>query len=494
MSKDTVARRSQLSPAKQALLDRRLGRTGAGGAAAGAAGRAGAPQSIPRRAPGAVVPLSFQQQRLWRQFEAEGKPSFYNNSVRFRGRLDVSALSRALNEIVRRHEVLRTTFKEAGGQIVQVVHPPTPSELAEEDWRGVPEAGREARVRAKAMEQAGPFDMERGPLFRASLLRLGEDEYVLIFTLLHIISDAWSINLLDHELSILYGAYSGARLPALPELPIDYSDYALWQREALGGDALAPQVAYWKERLRGCPPILPLPTDVPRPPRQTFSAAYESTLLPAEGVEPLRALALREKATLFMTLLAALKVLLGALTGRDDVPVAMGVAGRQHIQTERLVGCFLNTLILRTDLGGDPTFAELLGRVRERCLGAMANQEVPFQMLVEELLPESDERYPPLVQVSFSLRHVPPPEAAAASPLKASLSLVDAGRAAFDLSLRVQDSALGLDCTLEYNSDLFRPETVRRMLEGYVALLLRVGSNPRVRLSELTPAAGHGGA
>jgi hypothetical protein len=482
MSDTSAARRQQLSPAKQALLNRWMGRSSEG-ARVPAISEA---KRIPPRPTGASAPLSFQQQRLWRELEAEGKPSFYNNAVRFRGHVDVAALSRALNEIIRRHEVLRTTFSIANSQIVQVVHAPQPTELTAEDWRGVPAEERESKMHAKAMEQAGPFDLERGPLFRTALLRLGETEYVLLFTLLHIISDAWSIELLDHELSVLYNAYSSAHLPTLPELPIQYADYAYWQREALGSDALAQQVSYWQEQLRDCPSVLPLPTDFPRPARQTFNAGYESILLPAEELASLRSVALRESATLFMTLLAALKVLLRARTGRDDVPVATGVAGRQHVETERLVGCFINTLVVRTDLSGDPAFANLLGRVRERCLGAFANQEVPFQMVVEQLQPSPIGGYPPLVQVSFALHQERPRESVSASSLKASLSVMDVGRAALDLTLRAAESEQGLDCTLEYNRDLFRPATIRQMLDDYLTLLRQVGSNPARRLSELS--------
>ena len=283
----------------------------------------------------------------------------------------------------------------------------------------------------------------------------------------------------------LYHAFAEGKPAPLPELPIQYGDYAQWQRQLLEEQPLKDELAYWRAQLHGCPPVLPLPTDSPRPPAQTFRGAHESLLLPHELSESLKALGRREGVTLFMTMLAVLKVLLSLNTGREDIAVATGIAGRQQVETERLIGCFINTLVMRTSLAGEPTFKELLHRVREVALGAFAHQEIPFQKLLDELLPAPDPRYPPLVQVSFAL-HNAAREGPEAAGLRMNLSAIGAGRAAFDLTLRVQDTGQGMMCTMEYNTDLFRPATVKRMLENYRRLSERVADRAEQKLSDLT--------
>jgi hypothetical protein len=470
--------RERLSNAKLALLEKRLGRSFS---------EVGAVRHIPRRPLKERAPLSFQQQRQWLLLEREGLPSFYNNVVRLTGDLDALAFSRAFDEVVSRHEILRTTFVVEDGRPVQFIHPPQESNMAFVDLSGLPEAEREARAAQLSEEQARPFDLARGPVFRAALVRLEEHEHLLLFTLLHLVSDRWSIKVLTQEMGAIYHALAAGKPAPLPELPIQYGDYALWQRQLLEeGESLRQELPYWLAQLQGCPPVLPLQTDNPRPPLQTFRGAHESLMLPQELSESLKALSRREGATLFMTMLAVLKVLLSLCTGREDIAVATGIAGRQQGETERLIGCFINTLVIRTSLAGDPTFKELLSRVREVALGAYAHQEMPFQKLVEELLPAPDPRYPPLVQVSFALHNAAREEATPAEGLRMSLSAVDAHRAAFDLTLRVQETTQGMICTLEYNADLFHPATVTKMLENYRRLSERVAERAEQRLSDLT--------
>ena len=465
---------NQLSGAKLALLEKRLGRTFSD---------AGVTSRIPRRPLKERAPLSIQQQRQWLSIEKEGRPSFYHFVVQLTGSLDATAFCRAFDELVNRHEILRTTFVVENGQPVQAIHPPRQSNMDFEDLSGLSADEREQRVAQLSAELARPFDLDRGPLHRAALLRLGDDEHVLLFTLLHLISDHWSIKLFISEISTFYRAGLEGKAAPLPELPIQYGDYAWWQQQPSERERLNEELEYWRAQLQKYDPVLRLPTDKPRPALQTFRGAHESILLSPELSESLQALSVREGVTLFMTMLAVLNVLLSSLTGRKDIGIATGVAGRHQVETEPLIGAFINTLVMRNNLEGDPAFTELLRRVREVALGAFAHQEMPFQKLVEELIPFPNPSYSPLVQVSFAL-HNAAREAEPAGELRMNLSAVDPGRSPFDLTLRIQ-TGQGMICSLEYNTDLFEPATITKILERYKQLSEQVAEDAERRLSQL---------
>ncbi|HWS54702.1 MAG TPA: amino acid adenylation domain-containing protein, partial [Pyrinomonadaceae bacterium] len=350
------------------------------------------------------LPLSYAQQRLWFIEQLEPGNTIYNvpAAVRLEGELDAGALERALTEVVRRHESLRTTFPSVDGRPAQVISPPAPVELDAVDLSRLPVGEREEEARRLAAEESQrPFDLAAGPLFRASLLRLAGDEHVLLVTAHHIVSDGWSIGILVNELSALYAAFVRNEEPQLAELPIQYADYAAWQRQWLSGRLLDEQLRYWRERLSGAPPVLELPTDRPRPPVQTFRGSTHRFALSAETSRAAARLAEREGATPFMLLLAAFDALLYRYTGQSDVVVGTAVAGRTRAETERLIGFFVNTLALRTEVRGDEPFRGLLAKVREACLGAYAHQEAPFERVVEGARPERSLGHAPLFQVMF---------------------------------------------------------------------------------------------
>ncbi|HLL48663.1 MAG TPA: condensation domain-containing protein, partial [Longimicrobiaceae bacterium] len=360
-------------------------------------------ERVPRTGP---LPLSFAQQRLWLVDRIEpDSPAYVMPAVlRLRGPLDVGALRTGLDALVRRHETLRTVFAEREGGPVQLVLPPARVPLPVLDLRPVPGARREAEAeRQVGAESLRPFDLARGPLLRAALLRLGEDDHVLCFTLHHIVSDGWSMGVLVREVSTLYDAARRGGTARLPEMPVQYADYAVWQRAWLRGDVLEAQIAYWRERFAGAPPLLEIPTDRPRAQGQSPRAASRGLVLSPALSKRLRALSRHEGTTLFMTLLASWQVLLGRYAGQEDVVVGSPIAGRNRRETEGLIGFFVNMLALRADLGGDPTWRELLDRVRETALGAYAHQDLPFERLVEELGVERSLTHPPVFQVTFAL-------------------------------------------------------------------------------------------
>ncbi|MEW5926813.1 MAG: amino acid adenylation domain-containing protein [Gemmatimonadota bacterium] len=433
------------------------------------------------------LPLSFAQERLWFLDRLEPGSAFYNipAALRMGGDLDLPALESALGEIVRRHEALRTVFAEVDGAPAQAVVPFGGFALAVEDLSRLGEGEREAEAgRRAAADAARPFDLARGPLFRAALLRLADDDHVLLLCLHHAVSDAWSLDVLFRELSALYGAYREGGESPLPELPVQYADFAVWQREQLRGEALERQLAWWRERLAGAPALLELPTDRPRPPVQTYRGATERVELSAELLDRLQALARGEGATLFMTLLAAWQALLARYAGTEDVVVGSPIAGRTRRETEGLIGFFLNTLVLRTDLGGDPSFREVLRRVREATLGAYEHQEVPFERLVEELQPERSLGHAPLFQVMLVLQE---PERAGGGLPGLELSRVGAagGTAKFDLTLALARHPGGLTGTLEYATDLFERATARRMIAHLGRVLEQATADPDARLADL---------
>jgi amino acid adenylation domain-containing protein len=432
------------------------------------------------------APLSFSQQRLWLLDRMEPGNAFYNESavVRLRGRLDVPALERTISEIVRRHEALRTIFPAIDGRPIQVIQPAYFLSLSIDDLGALPEGEREDRIRRliKA-EVRRPFDLEKGPLIRAGLLRSSADEYTLVVTLHHIICDRWSMGALIREVGLLYQSFvSGDRSP-LPELPVQYADYAYWQRQWMCGEELESQLSYWKRRLAGAPPALELPTDRPRPPARKLRGARLSAALGPELSRELENLSRERGVTLFMTLLAAFQTLLHRYTGQTDIVIGSPVAGRTMAEVEGLIGFFVNTLVLRADLSANPTYLALLDRVRDMALGAYAHQDLPFERLVEDLQPERDLSRTPLFQVMAVLQNapMPPPEL---SGLDLNPLEVDHEVAKFDLTLFLTETAQGLRAEIEYDRDLFDTETISRALGHYRRLLEEVVVNPDRRLSD----------
>jgi amino acid adenylation domain-containing protein len=433
------------------------------------------------------MPLSFAQERLWllEQLGAAGAAYTIAAGVRLEGGLDVVALDRAFCELVKRHETLRTRFTAVEGTPVQVIEPGRLLRLEVGDLSGLAEDERLAAVRRRSGEMARePFDLEHGPLFRASLFKLSAEEHVVVVVMHHIISDGWSLGVLIREVGALYGALvAGGRSP-LAELSVQYADYTLWQREWLQGEVLEQQVAYWKERLAGAPAALDLPTDRMRPAVQSFrGTGYGFTLSP-EIADALARLARSEGATLFMVLLAALQTTLSRWSGQDDIVVGTPIAGRTHRQTEGLIGFFVNMLALRTDLSGDPSFRELLRRVKEVTLEAYAHQDLPFEKLVEVLRPVRDLSRQPIFQVLLALQNVPQ-ERLELPGLRLSRVGGEHVTARFDLSLYVQETEQGLRGHFEYATELFDGSTIERLAGHFERLLGGVMAAPDCRLSEL---------
>ncbi|HEX2188119.1 MAG TPA: amino acid adenylation domain-containing protein, partial [Longimicrobiaceae bacterium] len=385
-------------------------------------------------------------------------------------------------ELVERHETLRTTFAEREGEPVQVIHPPAPVPLPLVDLRGAPGGGSQAR-RLAAEEALRPFDLTLGPLLRSTLLRLGDEDHVLLFTMHHVVTDGWSMDVLVRELSALYAALGRGEAPRLPALPVQYADFAVWQRAWLRGEVLDEQIGFWKKELAGAPPLLEVPLDRPRRVGQSPREASRPVALPPEVSDGLRALARREGATLFMTTLAAWQTLLGRYAGQQDVVVGTPVAGRNRLETEGLIGFFVNMLALRAHLSGDPTWTELLGRVREAALGAYAHQDLPFERLVEELAVERSLTHSPVFQVTFALQR----SGGEGPPTLGELELEPfgggGGVARYDLGLVMTDEPAGLGATLSYRESLFEAATVARMADHLAILLEAMAAAPGRRLS-----------
>jgi amino acid adenylation domain-containing protein len=436
------------------------------------------------------LPLSFAQERLWFLDQLERGSASYNlpAALRLAGALDEAALERALGEIVRRHEVLRTVFHEVDGGAVQVVAPFAGFALPVDDLSGLSETAREAEVRRRAREDAArPFDLAEGPLFRAALLRLADEEHVLLVCLHHIVFDGWSSGVLFRELGALYAAFARGEPAPLPPLPVQYADFAVWQREQLAGEALDRQLAYWKARLAGAPALLELPTDRPRPAVQSHQGARETFDLPRALLDRLQALGRSEGATLYMVMLSAFQLLLSRYSGSEDVVVGSPIAGRTRKEVEELIGFFANTLVLRTDLSGDPSFRELLGRVREGTLGAYEHQEVPFERLVAELQPKRSMGHSPLFQVMFALQNADR-SGFGVEGLRMEGVGAELETTKFDLGLTAVPHDGGVHGTLEYSTALFDRATVRRMLGHLERVLEQVAADADVRLSCLVLA------
>jgi amino acid adenylation domain-containing protein len=471
---------ASLSPAKLELLAQRLKKR---------SGEGTEKQEIERRPRDSNAPprLSYAQQWLWFLDQLEPGSLAYNIStaVCLTGQLNLAALERSLEEVIRRHEILRTTFHVMQGEPRQLIAPAFNLKLPVLDLSNLSETRRELKVHELAAEQGQhAFDLARGPLLRLSLLRLGPEEHVVLLTMHHIISDGWSVSIFIQEMAQLYQGFSQGHAVSLPQLPIQYADFAEWQRGLLEAEASSTQLDYWKQRLTGAPALLELPADKPRPAMQSFRGARQSFALTSALSEGLIDLSRREGVTLFMTLLASFQTLLSRYTGRDDILVGTPVAGRNRIEVERLIGFFANTLVLRTDLAGDPTFRELLGRVREVALGAYSHQDLPFEKLVEKLQPVRNLSHNPLFQVLFALQNTPP-RTLDLPGLAWSTLKVDTQTARFDLALELREGPEGITGVCEYSTDLFETTTIARMLEHLQNLLDGIVANPDKRLSAL---------
>ncbi len=430
-------------------------------------------------------PLTFAQLRLWFLEQLSPGESSYLVpwSIRIQGCLDVEALEQSLNEVVRRHEILRTTFSARGGEPMQMVAAPSYLPLVQINLDHLQDREAEARRRIAA-EAKQPIDLETGPMVRASLLRLSEEEHLLLLTMHHISFDGWSRGIWIREMAALYEGYRDGKEVRLPDLPIQYGDYAVWQRERCGEEQLAGELAYWKEQLADAPATLDLPTDHPRPAVQTNSGASYRAQWPESLTRALKAVGQREGATLFMVLLSVFQALLARYSGQNDVLVGTPLANRSRRELEQLIGYFANTIVLRARLDGNPIFRELLAQVRETALGAYAHAELPFERLVEELEPVRSLSYNPIFQVLFSLRNAPQEELAL-SGLKLEFVGPSAESAKFDLSFFFSEHQGGLACRVEYNTDLYSEAVISGMLVHYRRLLESVVEDTGVRLGEV---------
>ncbi len=437
-----------------------------------------------------AFPASFAQRRLWFIQQLEPNSPAYNVPLLLglSGHLDVPALKQALGTIVDRHEALRTTFTLLNGEPVQVIND-VALDLSFTDMGGATaDEQAEQRERLTRAEVIRPFDLERGPLFRATLLRLNPQEHVLLLVIHHAVFDGWSAGVLRRELSECYRAYRSGESPRLADLPVQYGDFAVWQREWLKGKVLERQLAYWRTHLSGAPHVLELPTDYLRPDKQTYRGSSVTRMIPRHVLDGIRELSQREGTTAFMTLLAAFQILLARYTGQEDIVVGSPIANRTRSELEGLIGFFANSLPLRTDLSGDPSFRQLLARVREVALEAYAHQDLPFERLVEELQPERSPGRNPVFQVMFTLQN--------ASAMSVKLIDIEVRRlplkgrtSKFDLTLSLREGTRGLRARLEYNTDLFHSTTIMEMLGQYRTLLEGIVAEPDRRVSAL-PLAG----
>ena len=432
------------------------------------------------------LPLSYAQQRLWFIDQLQPGGISYNvpGAVSIEGPLDAQELERCLHEIVRRHQSLRTRFVSGDDGPQQVIDNELRIDLPVVDVSSLPDDQRESKARELAKAAVvEPFDLTTGPLLRVTLLRLEEQRHVLVVVMHHIISDAWSVGLLEREVSVLYGAFAAGRPSPLPELPIQYPDFSVWQRKYLDREVLEKKSEYWKRQLANLE-ALELPTDKPRPLIQTEHGANVALNLPVDLTSKLKDLGRQEASTLYMVLLAAFQVLLFRYTGQEDVAVGSPVAGRTRSETEKLIGCFINTLVLRSDLSGDPTFAQLTQRVKEVTLQAFAHQDVPFEKLVEMLQPERNLSRTPLFQALFVLQNAPRSDlqfgAAKVHPFELDLKTTK-----FDLTLILGETASGMTGMLQYNTDLFEAATIQRMAANYQVLLESIVAGPEQAISEL---------
>ncbi len=486
----TASRMAALSPEKKKLLEQRL------------KGLSTAPPSIPKRPEGGAPELSFAQQRLWFLDQLVPGNPFYNifSPLPIQFAVNVDILRRCLNEIVRRHEALRTTFTSLEGKPVQVIAPALDLAMPLIDLTSMPAATRDAEALRLATEEARkPFDLAAGPLIRCSLLRLTAQYHLLLLSMHHIVSDGWSMGILLQELGALYMSFAAGQPSTLPELPIQYADFAVWQRGWLKGAVLENQLSYWRRQLKDIP-NLDIHADRPRPVMPTFRGSYFPLQFPSSLIASLKRLSSEHDATLFMTMLAGFQSLLHHYTGQDDIVVGSPVANRNRSEIEGLIGFFVNSLIMRADFRGDPTFEALLVRVRETALEAYANQDLPFEILVEELHSDRDLSRNPLFQVIFQLMSAPTGASSSSSPETASKAAssasssassgggavnIQTGTAKFDLNVTLWETPEGVAGGIEFNTDIFDLSTVARMATQYTSLLHGIVAHPNHHISEL---------
>jgi amino acid adenylation domain-containing protein/thioester reductase-like protein len=469
---------AELSPEKRALLLQKLNQQ---------KGKVSPAKIQPQSRDTQNFPLSYAQQRLWFFSQLEPESSAYNipAAIRLTGRLNVVALENSINEIVRRHEILRTKFTIVDAEPLQVINQENLIPISVVNLQDIPQTAREIEaLRLAKLEAENPFNLEKDSLIRVTLLKLKEQYHIILFTLHHIVSDAWSTGILIRELTQLYKAYDSCQSNNLPDLPIQYIDFAVWQRQYLQKEVLQTQLNYWKQQLGGDLPVLELPTDRPRPAIQTDKGATKEFLLSESLTKSLQKLSQQEGVTLFMTLLTAFKVLLHRYTQQDDILIGTPIANRNRSEIEGLIGFFVNTLVLRSNLAGNPTFKEILKQVREVTLGAYAHQDLPFEQLVEELQPERDLSHSSLFQVMFILQNAPT-EVLHLPNLTLNPLEVESKTANFDLTLSMVETEAGLMGGIEYNTDLFDADRITRMLGHFQTLLTGIIVHPNQHLSDL---------
>jgi hypothetical protein len=463
---------------------------------------------VPRAPRDQPLPLSYVQEGIWflQQFDPESTNYNVPRALRLSGEVDLDIVRRALADLEVRHEILRTTFPDVDGEPVQRIHEPRGIPVTMVDQRGLPESDREGWVRDRIMAAGQePFDLAAGPLLRVTLVRLADSEYVLIVVEHHLIHDGWTQGVFLRDFLEMYEAHATGRRARLPELPIQYADFAVWQRRTLQGERLDALVEHWRRRLAGAPGVLRLPTDRPRPRVLTSRGGQETLEIDGDLARELRAAGREHDATLFMIMFAAFATLLYGHSRQEDIVIGSGFANRQRPELENLIGMIINTVLLRTDLSGDPPFVELLDRVRDTCLDAYAHQDMPFEKLVERLRPARSLSHMPLFQTMFSFLDTPMP---ALRLPGVSLEVLDAHNrsAKFDLNAvviphaeqRLRDADAMLDdqpvenitVLLEYNADLFDAATVRRLLGQYLTLLRSVVVQPRTSVNELVRGLG----
>ncbi len=472
---------ANLSPNKRALFELLLTKNGV---------KLPKIQRIPRKSNSSnSFPLSIAQERVWFLNQQEPDKRVYNipkAAVRISGALNLEALQKALDAIVARHEVLRTTFADVDGSPRQIIAQRRSVELTISAPGERPEAKPEEQVQHLLEKEARPpFDLSQDLMLRATLLRQSPEEHILLLMMHPIVSDCWSLGILFRELALFYEDFSKGKTPSLPELPIQYADFAHWQRGWQQGDILEEQLSYWKKQLSDSPPVLELPTDRPRSEVESCRRGRQRLVLSATLTKALNSLSLRQEVTLFMTLVTAFVTLLYRYTGQEDILVGTAIAGRTRVELEELIGLFVNTQVLRTDLSGNPAMLELLGRVRDTALAASSHQELPFEKVLEELRPERNLNMNPLFQVMFNLQNAPILKALELSGLTLTSMEVDNGNANSDLTFSMAESEEGLIGFLVYNTELFEENTIDRILRHFGALLEAIVANPEQRLSHL---------
>lgn len=475
---DIAERIASLSPEKRALLEKRLAKKSSPDSVRVQILRVSRETS--------AFPLSFAQQRLWLLEQlVPGLPMYtMAGFVRFSGPLDRTAVKQCLTAVVERHETLRTTFTTADEQPVQVISPTPSVPIDEIDLSKQPHTSEEAIIALAVEEARQPFDLASGPLCRIKLLCLAPDDHVVVLTMHHIISDGTSIRVLFQDAIRVYEALVNGRAPNLPDLPVQYVDFAIWQRNWLQGERLEHLLRYWKDQLGGELPVLQLPTDRPRPTLQTFAGSRQTFSLPTTLTAALRELSQREGVTLFMVLLATFQALLSRYTGQEDILVGSPIANRNRSEIEPLIGFFVNTLVLRTDLSGNPTFRDLLKRVQQVALGAYAHEELPFEKLVEELQPERNMSHTPLFQVLFGLQS-DPTTAIEMAGLTMRFQEIDSRTAKCDITLNMTEKPQTIEGYLEYNTDLFDDATMTRLISHFETILHGAAANPDRRLADI---------